>query len=138
MNYFKLEELVDQATFLKYGIGCWQFFDLKALTMLDDFREFIGRPVTCNNWHIHEAYQFRGYRPSWCNVGAKGSAHRKGKAFDLDVKGMTAEEVRQKVMANQDNPLLKNIQRMEGMVNWIHIDTYDPPVGKSKIYIFHP
>ncbi len=138
MQYFKLEEIVDKRTFDQFGIKCWQLFDDTALTMLDDFREFIGVPVTCNNWHEGGTFSFRGYRPGWCTVGAPKSPHRKGKGFDVDVQDMTPEEVRQKVLANQDNPLLKFINRIEAKVNWFHFDRFEPPQGKNRIYLFHP
>lgn len=141
MQFFKLEEIVDKKTFDQFGLSCWQLFDLQALDMLDNFREFMGVPVTCNNWntvHVGEVFQFRGYRPAWCSIGAKGSPHKAGKGFDVDVKDMSAEEVRQKVLANQDHPLLKLINRIEAEVNWFHMDRFEPPKGKNRIYLFHP
>ena len=138
MKYFKLEELIDQRTFRNFGNTAWQLFTPESLEMLDNFREFIGVPVTVNNWHIGGQFSMRGYRPSWTDVGAINSPHKKGRAFDCDVEGMTAEEVRQKILENQDNPLLNRIMRVEGLVNWVHMDTNNPPEGKKRIYIFKP
>ena len=138
MKYFIIEEIVDPVTYKTFGNECWNFFPDESLEMLDSFREFIGAPVTCNNWHKGEQFQFRGFRPAWCDVGAKGSPHKKGMGFDVDVRDMTPEEVRQKVMADQDNPLLKHIKRIEGLVNWFHFDRFEPPQGKNRIYVFHP
>lgn len=138
MQHFMLTEITDKRTFETYGIKAWQLFDPDSLTMLDNFRDFIGAPVICNNWHEGGEFQFRGYRPGWCSVGAKGSPHRNGKGFDVDVKDMTPEQVRQKVLADQDNPLLKFIYRIEAEVNWFHMDRFLPPRGKNRIYLFHP
>lgn len=138
MNHFTLEEIVDQRTFNRYGIDCWQLFPPGSLTMLENVREFFGVPLTCNNWHTGGPFQFRGYRPAWCNVGAKGSPHRKGRGWDVDVANLTAEQARQKIIADQNNPLLANIKRLEGGVNWLHLDDFEPPQGKNRIYVFHP
>lgn len=138
MRHFQLEELVDPKTYRDFGVSAWQLFPTESLIMLDDFREFIGRPVTVNNWHIGGQFSMRGYRPAWTEVGAVGSPHKKGQAFDCDVEGMTAEEVRQKILADQGNHLLQYINRVEGEVNWFHMDRYLPPQGKGRIYLFHP
>jgi hypothetical protein len=137
VRFFELEELVDEQTFKKYGSACWQFFDPKALEMLDNVREFLNVPLIVNNWHSGGDFQFRGYRPVWCGVGAPQSAHKRGRAFDFDAKGMTAEEVRQDIIREQNNPLLTGIQRMEADVGWIHIDNAEVPKNKERIYLFH-
>ena len=136
MKHFQLNELVDRTTFEKYGQQCWQFFPKEALEMLDGIREFFKSPVTVNNWHIGGQYQFRGWRPVWSNVGAPQSMHRKGGAFDCDIQGLTAEEARQNILADKDNPLLKNIMRLEDGVSWLHTDTGIIPKGKNRIYLF--
>jgi hypothetical protein len=138
MQYFRLEEIVDKKTFEQYGISAWQLFDLKALTMLDDLRAFFGVPITCNDWHRDGQFSMRGYRPGWTTVGAKNSPHKLGKAFDVDVHGISAEEARSIIKADMSNPLLANIQRIEAEVNWLHIDIMKPPEGKERIYFFHP
>jgi hypothetical protein len=136
MKYFTIEEIVDERTFKEYGHKAWQLFPPDSLEMLDNLREFFDCPVTCNDWLQGGQFQFRGYRPAWCNVGTKGSAHRKGMAFDLDVEGLTAEQARIKILGDKDNPLLKHIKRIEGEVNWLHIDTMPPSQGKERIYVF--
>jgi len=136
VKYFRLEEVIDPKTFREYGNAAWQLFPPDSLEMLDNIREFFACPVTCNDWLQGGQFSMRGYRPSWCNVGAKGSAHRKGMAFDLDVKGLTAEQARMKILQDKGNPLLKHIKRIEGLVGWLHVDTTTPPEGKERIYVF--
>ena len=138
MQYFKLEEIVDSKTFKQYGLDCWQLFPLASLTMLENIRKFFNVPITVNNWHIGGDFQYRGYRPVWCPIGATRSPHKTGKAFDMDVQGITAEEARSIIKADMGNPLLANIQRIEAEVNWLHIDIMPPPQGKERIYFFHP
>jgi hypothetical protein len=136
MKYFKLEELIDRATFYLYGEDAWKLLNPDALDALDGIREFFNSPVTVNNWFGGGPFQYRGYRSENCPVGAKGSYHKRGMAFDLDVKGKDADEVRKIILDNQENPLLQKIQRMEANVIWVHFDTGKIPNGKKRIYLF--
>lgn len=137
MRYFELPELVDRATYQKYGDAAWNLFHQDALEALDGIREFFAAPVTVNNWWDGKgSFQYRGYRPPDCHIGAPMSYHRRGMAFDLDVKGHDAEEVRAAIIENRDNPLLIPIQRLEAGVSWVHFDVGLIREGKSRIYLF--
>lgn len=138
MRNFRLEELIPKETFEYFGHSAWQLFPPDSLEMLDDLRDFFGVPITCNDWLQGGKLQFRGYRPMWCNVGAKGSMHRQGRAFDLDVEGYTAEQARQNILEHKDSPLLKRIQRMESSVGWLHIDTKPLIAPQERIHLFNP
>lgn len=133
MKHFKVQELVDPDTYAKYGDAALQFFDVAALTMLDDLREFFACPVTVNNWHAGGSFKWRGLRNPSSPVYSAGSMHSKGRAFDCDVQGYTAEQAREKIIQNKDNPQLKGIMRIEADVNWLHID--NKPVS-NRIYLF--
>lgn len=134
--HFSIQELIDQDTFGTHGEESWNLLHPDAITMLDGIREFFNLPITVNNWKWGGQFQYRGYRPPHCQIGAQGSYHKRGMAFDFDVKGMTAEEVRQKIVANQNNDLLRLIQRMEANVNWVHVDLGLVPRNASRIYLF--
>ena len=133
MKYFSIKELVDETTYKRYGESCWQFFKPEALEMLDGIREFFKSPCTVNNWSSGGEYQYRGYRPVFCNIGAKQSMHRVGGAFDIDIKGLSAEEARQNILADKDNTLLRRIMRMEDGVSWLHADIKPT---EHRIYLF--
>jgi hypothetical protein len=135
MLYFKLEELVDKSTFENLGAEAWLKFSSNALIGLEKMREFFGVPFTINNWHIGGQFQYRGYRPPECKIGARLSQHRLGNAFDIDIKGWTAEIARKHIINNQDDPLLQNIMRLEDGVSWVHVDFL--PV-KNRIHLFNP
>jgi hypothetical protein len=49
---------------------------------------------------------------------------------------MTADEARKVIKLNQNDPLLKNITRMEDKVSWLHIDAGQIPKNKERIYLF--
>jgi hypothetical protein len=133
MKYFKAYELVDKRTYEEMGENALSLFQPDALIMLDDYREWIGVPVTVNNWYYGGPFQWRGLRNPRCPQYSKGSLHTLGGAFDSDAKGYTAEQIRQKILADKDNALLKNIMRMEDAVNWLHMDI--KPV-QNRIYLF--
>lgn len=133
MKYFKPIELVDPMTYEKMFDDCLDLFIPDALQALDDLREFFGKPITVNNWHEGGTLKYRGYRGPECTVGAKKSQHRLGNAFDCTIKGVTAEEARQRILKNKSNPLLNRIMRLEGGVSWLHFDL--KPI-KNRIYVF--
>jgi len=137
MQFFALEELVDRATHQKYGDKAWELFETESLIMLDDLRRFFNVGVIVNTWWGHpQGYQYRGYRSQDCKVGAANSYHKRGMAFDCDIKGYTAELARKVILENKDDPLLNRIMRMEADVAWLHIDRGQVPEGKERIYVF--
>jgi hypothetical protein len=133
---FRLEELVDSRSFADYGEGCWNFFPQNAIDMLHGIRTYFNVSITINNWLWGGPFQFRGYRGPSCTIGAIGSYHKRGMAFDFDVLGMTAEEARTEIKMHQDDPHLELIRRMEKSVTWVHADI--APLGKDqhRIYLF--
>ena len=138
-KWFKLYELVDKDTYFKYQQDSWNLFPAVALSMVDGLREYFDAPVTVNSWWWGGQLQYRGYRPPWCMVGAPLSYHKRGEAFDCDIKGLNAEDARKKILDFQHEPLLKKIGRMELGVNWLHIDT-GPRLRENGegIYVFYP
>jgi len=137
-NHFTIEELIDKETFESLSEeDAWNLFPDKAIQMIDGIREFVNKPVTINNWKWGGVFQYRGYRPPQSTVGAAHSYHRRGKAFDFDVKDMTASLVRGLLLAHQTDPLLQWIQRIEANVSWVHCDLGVIPEGKNRIYMFN-
>lgn len=112
------------------------FFDCKLLETIDVIREIIGLPLICNTWFQDGNRKYSGLRTVQCEVGAAHSQHKLGKAVDLICHKMTAEEMRQKIDANQDK--LPYPIRIEADVNWLHIDVKERKtnVKAGKIYYF--
>ena len=138
---FSLEELVCPHVFKTHGQRAWAFFDERILETLQTIRELIGKPITVNNWSRGGQFSQRGCRCTACQIIKEKSAANKSyvsahilfRAFDFDVEGMTAQQVRDFIVTNQDK--LPHPIRLEGGVNWVHIDTYDFDQNK-KIEIF--
>ena len=102
-EYFKIEELVSKQVLWKYGEErSWLFFDPRLLELLLWVRVTLNKPITVNNWSFGGAFSQRGLRENTCNIVKSKvlnnqtylSAHVLGMAVDFDVKGMTAQEVR--------------------------------------------
>lgn len=121
-KHFSIRELVDPQTFAIRGEKAFELFRPQALITIDLIRDRYGKPVTINDWHAKGQFTMRGYRPLTTGTGAAYSQHRLGNAFDFDVLGMTAEEVRQDIRKNPDDKAFAFITAVELDVTWVHID----------------
>lgn len=128
-HFFKLEEFVPRDIFQSLGGRAWVLMDARILAIMDRIRNRYDKPITINNWRDTGPFEFRGFRPPNCMVGAPFSQHRFGRAVDFDVQGMTAEEVRADIKANAQHMDFNPIMVVELGTNWVHIDirnTKDP------------
>lgn len=137
-KYFQVKELVSSKIYSQYGDDAIKFLDQKALEVLENVREILGVPLICNNWALGGSRNYSGYREPECKIGALGSWHRKGAAFDLISTKMAAKQMRETLEKNQDK--LKYPIRVEkwdnrGEISWLHIDISPNTHGK-KIYFF--
>lgn len=140
MKYFKAYELVDKEVYDKFGEDSLRFFDTRLLETLDWIREELGLPIYINNWKNWKGGIFfdeRGLRHNRSDLVKPKkriylSGHVLGKAADFDVKGMTAQEVRDWLELNKER--LPYPIRIEVGVNWVHIDV--ATLGKEKLEKF--
>lgn len=136
-EYFTIEELVCKHVHDVFGEKAWMFLDDKALEVLDWIRKSLHKPITVNTWAKGGSYSQRGLRCNICPIVQAHhnvlymSAHCLGRAFDFDVEGYTAKEVRAWLVENKD--LVPHNIRLEGGVPWIHLDTY---AKEKEVYIF--
>jgi len=142
-DYFCIEELVDKTVFDKYGESAWKFLDETILESLLIIREGIGFPMTINNWKWGGNFSQRGLRHNMSSLVKNKtrlylSAHIFGKAVDFDVQGMTAVQVREWIVKNEDKfPYKIRLERnMKGKpISWVHLDTMSDPT-KPDVYLF--
>ncbi|MDO9535084.1 MAG: hypothetical protein Q7J85_07070 [Bacillota bacterium] len=134
-KHFKIYELVDPVTYKRFGDEAWMFLNPLILMAADGIREYFGVPVTINNWHWGGEFQWSGLRTVFCTIGGKWSQHRFANAIDCDIKDIPAEEARQRILANQNHPLLQHITCIEASTNWLHIDSRNI---KDRIRIVYP
>lgn len=135
-QYFNVKELVCPHTYKKWGEQSWQFLDTMFLwCLLVIRRDILKAPMTCN----HDDARQRGLRCNLCQMVKEKivvylTSHLLGKAGDFTVKGMTAEEARQKIKDNAD--LLPCNIRIEGGVSWLHFDVLPQYGITKKVYEF--
>ena len=132
-KYFKIQELVDEAVYNKWGEMSWQFIDSKLMESLLVIREGLNLPMYINDWSYGGKFDERGLRHNLSDMVINKtqpylSAHMMGKAVDFDVKGMTAEDVRDWICDNEE--LFPHKIRLEHKkngkpINWVHLDVFD-------------
>ena len=140
-KHFKLQELVDRITYETEGEAAWSKLSPLLISALDGLWEFVQEKtsktpvIIVNNWSFGGDSQWRGLRTENCTVGTNKSQHWKGCAADCHVKGYDAEYIRGLILSDQNNPLIKDIMRMEAGVSWIHLDVKPVP---NRIHLFNP
>ena len=127
-KYFKIQELVSEAVYKKYGDKSWEFIDTRLIKVLDLLREHFNRPITVNNWLWGGNLQQRGLRANKDELVANKkdyyiSQHCLGKAVDFNIKGLSAQEVYEEILKNRDKfYLISRIENIKDTPTWVHID----------------
>lgn len=135
-EHFSIKELVCPHTYKKHKEASWQFLDTNYLHALLVIRvDILKAPMVCNAGNNTQ----RGLRCNMCDLVKDKrsnylSAHILGKAGDFSVKGMTAEEAREKIKMYEY--LLPCPIRLEDGVTWLHIDTLPQWGVTRKVYEF--
>lgn len=136
-KYFKPQELVSKEVFnelLSKAWIIWNLFDDRILLSADQIREHFGRGITINSWHIGGPLNNCGWRAPGIGVKAKFSQHFFGRALDLHINGVDAEEARQVIIRNRAK--FPHVRRMEEGVAWVHIDNAN--TEGEEIRLFKP
>ena len=133
-GYFIIQELVCKHTFQRFGDKAWQFLDTELLHTLLVIRKAINKPIYINNWDGGGSFSQRGLRCNVCQLSKNKtgknlsylSSHCNGAGVDCDVKGMTAQEVRNWISENQ--VVLPYPIRLESGVSWVHLE-----IGRAHV-----
>ena len=132
-KHFIIQELVDPDTYAKRGDRGWQLLDDRVLITLDRLRERYGS-MTVNNWKWGGDRKWSGLRTVDSPWFSTYSQHTFGRAADCIFKTVTAEDVRQDILANPDDPTFELINSIELGVSWLHFDVRNC----NRIFAFHP
>lgn len=136
--HFKIFEIVPEELMSLPEDYLWGLFNQGLLKVIDRLREDLGQPITINNWKNGGEFSQRGYRTNSSKVGARKSAHKSGHAVDLDVKGFTADKVRQYILDHRErySEVTELEMTLDGKpINWVHISVR--PTGQKKIKQLH-
>ena len=127
-KYFKIQELISEAVYKKYGDKSWEFIDTRLIKVLDLLREHFNKPIIVNNWLWGGNLQQRGLRANKDELVANKkdyyiSQHCLGKAVDFNIKGLSAQEVYDEILKNKDKfYLISRVENIKDTPTWVHID----------------
>jgi hypothetical protein len=135
-KYFKIQELV-HPDFLKMTDEdtLWKIFDIFLLSAIDLMRDFYKTPIIINGGGLVDC----GLRLPDSKTGAKFSAHKYGRAFDLHFESIEKQglskpdkikcynEVREQIMRGDTKDSRFNWLNFETDIYWLHIDTFNRP-----------
>lgn len=121
------------------GVDVFDLVNPIIVNVAQHLRDKFGR-IDINNWYWNGTFNYSGFRPKKCKIGAKLSAHKEGLALDLKFKDTTPAEVERYILDNQKffyDLGLRRIESTQVTKTWLHIDMKD--CGKvDKIYKFRP
>ena len=120
-KHFVIQELVSPGTYKDRGEKAWQLLDDRMLMTLDLLREKYGK-MTVNNWKWGGDREWSCLRTAESPWFSKYSQHSFGRAADVIFNDITAEEVRQQILANPDDPTFALINSFEENTSWLHFD----------------
>ena len=130
-----------------------------AINCLQLFRNLYKKPLTVNNWwnlfvslymegltdseiiekieNSDTVRKFSGFRPAHCPIGAKRSAHKLGKAFDIKGDSFEYESVIKENVKQFLTMGLKRIENPKITRGWLHMDTEERNHQKGAIRVIN-
>lgn len=138
-EHFLIQEFIPIEIFLQYGNNSQWFIDPRIVNICEWIRVKTGHAVTINNWHTGGQYNYSGFRPPLCKIGATLSQHRFGRAVDIKIAGLTVEEVFALIKRNfiELNKLgLTTVENIAATLTWNHLDTRY--TGMNELLIVNP
>jgi len=132
--YFKWFELVPGPEYERDWLG---LFDPRVLITLDRLHKKYDTTYV-NNWYWGGDNHFGGWRPGDCEIGAKFSQHKFGRAADPKFKNVAAEEIRQDILKHPYDPANEFITCIEADVNWLHFSVQNYDKSEKGILVIHP
>lgn len=138
MSFFTAKELVDKPTFEMYGERALNLFEPIILKRLNKLREEFNAPIFINDHKMN--LQFCGLRSLDCPIGARRSAHKEGRAFDLHASDVV--DLRRLLYLVRGAPKRFFISRLENPQitfpkNYLHVEfSAEPRAG--ELIIFDP
>lgn len=129
---FVIQELIPPTFFHKYGNNAIRYIDPRICDVLSVVRDWIGKPMTINNWHTGGQRLWSGLRTADSPHYRSGSAHSFGQAFDA-VGDWDANLVRQAILDGE--LILPHWVRLETNITWLHVDVM---AVQQKVETFKP
>lgn len=124
-KHFKIQEFVPPSIYNYWGERSKYFLDPKIVVFADFIRDFFNKPVTINNWYSGGNLSLRGFRPPDTTTGGKLSQHKFGRAIDVNVEGITPQEVYDRAIKNEmlfRGAGLTTMEDINDTPTWTHFD----------------
>mgnify|MGYP000140665960 CR=1 FL=1 len=132
-EHFAIHEFVPPAVYKDRGERAWSLMDQRVLITADRLRKRYGA-MTVNNWKWGGDRQWSGLRTPQSPYYRQFSQHSFGRAIDAIFNDVTAEEVRQDILANPEHKDFELIMSIEAEVSWLHFDVRNC----KRIQVFQP
>jgi len=131
---FKIEELVPLRLInLIHKDLLWKLIDDDIIIAIDKIKEVFPKGSMSINTYLWSGNRTQsGVRTKNSKYYSETSQHSLGKAIDCVFGNYSTDEVREYILANQDE--FPTIKRIEADVSWLHIDVKD--TGKKDIQLF--
>jgi len=135
---FILQEFVPKEIYSKWGEKSIWFVPKRNILLAQFFRDRFGH-TTVNDWHNGGQYNYSGFRPPECKVGAELSQHRFCNADDFKFSKVTIQEVYEDVIKNFDlysKYGLTTIENITATLTWLHCDFRN--TNQKELLIINP
>lgn len=119
---FKIEELVPEKVFNKYGDFCWTVLNPKILYSVQELRDHLGKSILLNDWKNGGKRHNQVLRTGDYYGRLSLSQHLFANAADCFVEGIEAQELREIVVSMKKMKKLEYITGIEKDVSWLHFD----------------
>lgn len=112
-RFFIVQEFVPPETFIENGQSSWRFISIDMVKIADFLREYFDTPIFINTWYSKQLinnvgfFEQSGFRTNESKIGSSRSAHKRGMAIDIKVKGISAQTVQEEIKNNYDKVFKK-------------------------------
>lgn len=139
---FRLQEFVTPEVFAAYGASSTWFIQPGLIQLAEFIRGYFGgKSMTINNWVWGGSLKERGYRTPDSTTGSKLSQHKRGAAIDFNIKGISPDEIRTKILGDQKAFIAQGLTAIEDedyALTWVHADMRLRIPAPDKILIVRP
>lgn len=138
---FSIQEFCPPEVFNAYGTSSTWFIQPQLIVLAQFIRDYFAAAMTINNWDRGGILKERGYRVPSSTTGSKVSQHKRGAAIDFNIKGLSADEVRKRILNDQATFLAQGLTTIEDedySPTWVHCDTRYRLGNPDKILIVRP
>lgn len=141
MRHFHITELVDKATYENLAERSILMLNPILTNAIDELRDYLNTPIVVNNWNTGGNLQYRGFRPSYCEIGATYSQHRLGNAIDFHCPRLPITDLKHWISTHSGLLYALGFRAVEDFSftkTWIHLDVRPITLKSQKLQVIKP